>query len=97
MTKDTANFPYKEFWINLYRRTDTFYWEISTSELRVGKKWVLNAKNYSLDQAIEEVYKHIQEDLKNWDDLTNEMQGYYLEKFPKSVMPILIKKYLTKV
>lgn len=93
-TKDTASFQYKEFWVNLYRKADLFYWEISTNEFRTAKVWRINAVKYSLDGALELAYKDIQEDLENWDNLVHEMQGYYLEKFPGIVMPILMNKYI---
>lgn len=88
---------YKEFWVNTYFRTDTFYWEISTNEFRTSRVWQINAEKCSLEQAVEYVYKDIQEDLKNWDKLSNEMQGYYLERFPGAVIPILIEKYFNKI
>lgn len=88
---------YKEFWMQLYRRGDSYYWEISTNEYRTAKVWQINAEKNSLEQALVYVYKDIQEDLENWDSLTNEMKGYYLEKFPEDVMPILITKYFIKV
>lgn len=94
-TKDTALIPYKEFWVKQGRKDNDLFWIVSTKEfMTTAKVWHLNAYKLSLNQAIEYVYKDIQEDLKNWDKLSNEMQGYYLEKFPDAVMPILIKRYI---